>query len=337
MKMDIRKIIKEEVKKMMLNEGVGFIPVPKTFDHLKWKLNPNQKHYLQMMCEENIETITESEYKDASKFLGIPENSVKSIINTYKSDNPVMESNGGGDSQAALKSRLTFGNKPANAFDIGIENNATIKPFKSGAQIINNPPTKSKMEMENNFHADRLNRTWYREGEGKEHLSKQREIFFEGLNKSLMMYLYCESNPKDINLRHDNKIELEFELVMEESKFNQLDGGSNYESEKYKFIKNLLREFNDKFKCNYVICDNIKSGGKIKVFIEHNVTNQTDMSQDSMAMMKKFLLAKVITGHKIEQENSHIASLMGLDAGDTTWLYGPTGRAPQSGILTRNM
>lgn len=333
--MDIRKIIKEEIKKTMLNEGIGFIPVPKTFDHLKWKLTPNQKHYLQMMCEENIETISESEYKDASKFLGIPENSVRSIINTYKSDNPVLESNGG-DSQAALNSRLTFGNKAANAFDIGIENNATTKPFKSSTQINNNPPTMSKMDMENKFNADLKNRTWYREGEGKEHPSKQREKFFEGLNKSLMMYLYCESNPKDINLRHDNKIELEFEPVLDEGKFNQLDGGSNFENEKYKLIKNLINEFNNKFNCSYVICDHIKSGGKIKVFIEHNVTKQIDMSRDSVDMMKEFLLTKVITGHKIEQGNAHIASLMGLDAGDTTWLYGPIGQAPQSGILTRN-
>ena len=40
-----------------------------------------------------------------------------------------------------------------------------------------------------------------------------------------------------------------------------------------------------------MICDHIKSGGKIKVFIEHNVTKQIDMSRDSIDMMKEFLPA----------------------------------------------
>jgi len=336
--MDVRKIIKEEIKKAILNEGLGFIPVPRTFDHLKWDLNPNQKHYLQRMCEAG-DSIDESEYKDASRFLGIPEKNVRSIINTYKTDDPIRESNYGGDSNSSANSRLTMGNKPATAKDIGLSVEDSRLPdfeYPMGRQMHTNPPSMSHLEMKSKYDADFKDRTWYRDGEGKSHPSKARERFFEGLSKSLMMYLYCEAHPQDINLRHDDKIELEFEQVIEEGNFNQLDGGPNYENEKHIFIKKLLEDFNKKFGCSYVIYDHIKSNGKIKVFIEHNVTTQTDMSMDSMDMMKKFLLTKVITGHKIEQHNSHIASLMGLDAGDTTWLEGPIGQAPQSGILTRN-
>jgi len=118
--MNVRKIIKEEVRKAMLNEGYGFSPVPKTFDHLKWEFTPNQKHYLQRMCEEDPRTISESDYKSASKFLGIDESNVKSILNTYSSKDNARSSQHGGDSEASINSRLTLGNKPATAIDLGL-------------------------------------------------------------------------------------------------------------------------------------------------------------------------------------------------------------------------
>jgi hypothetical protein len=335
--MDVRKIIKEEIKKALLSEGHGFSPIPKTFDHLKWDFTPNQKHYLQRLCEEGYNSLAESDYKSASRFLGITETNVKSILNTYGSNGTTRSSQHGGDSQAAMNSRLTFGNKPATAVDIGLTPEVSRLPVKSSTQMNTNDRGMTHNEMSSNIYSEFKNRVMYKDGSGKEHPSKSRERFFEGLNKSLMMYLYCEANPEDINLRNDNnKIQLDFDSVIEENKFNQLDGGSNYEDEKYKFINNLLESFNEKFNCSYIICEHIKTDGGVRIVIEHNVTMQIDMSKDSMHMMKGFLLKKVITGHKIEQENSHIASLMGLDAGDTTWLYGPTGQAPQSGILTKN-
>ena len=335
--MDVRKIIKEEIKKAMLNEGHGFSPVPKTFDHLKWDFTPNQKHYLQRMCEENPNTISESDYKSASKFLGITETNVKSILNTYGSKDSIRASQHGGDSQASVNSRLTFGNKPATAIDIGLSvDDNKLPSFGESTKVMHtNSKGMSHLEMKSKYDSDFKDRTWYREGEGKVHPSKITEKLYENLNKSLMMFLYCEANPKDINLRQDDKIQIDFEPIIEEGKFNQL-GSFSYENEKYKFIKGLLNEFNSNFGCSYVIHDHIGMNNCQRMYIENNVTEQVDMSMDSMDMMKKFLLTKVITGHKITQENSHIASLMGLDAGDTTWLYGPVGQAPQSGILTRN-
>jgi len=338
--MNVRKIVKEEVRKTLLNEfkvpfsNGAFKNIPNSFDHLKWDFNANQKFYLQDLCEVNPDSLTESDYKEASKMLGISKTNVQSIVNTYSTYSPMREASYA-DSKESMNSALTFGNKPATAIDIGLTANVNQVPTAT-ARINNNPPSMSKLEANRKLEADFKNRTWYREGEGKEHPSKVTERFYEGLDKSLMMYLFCEASPKDINLREDRKIQLDFDSVVEENKFNKLDGGPNFENEKHKFINNLLKEFNDKFGCSYVIYDHIKTDGGIRVFVEHNVTNQVDMSQDSMAMMKKFLLTKVITGHKIEQENAHIASLMGLDAGDTSWLEGPIGQAPQSGILTRN-
>ena len=354
--MDLRKIISEEISNT-LSEGMGmafgtgglFSSAPDTFDHLKWDFTDRQKFFLEELCSINPETITEEDYKDASIRLGIPQKNVKSIINTYTkykpgdkySGNPnvpVDESFGAHDSEESKNSRLTFGNKPANAQDLGLGVDLNKAPdlFMDGKKVMHtNPRKNTHAELKRNYEADMLNRRWYREGEGKEHPSKKRERVYESLTKSLMMYLFCESNPKDINLRDDDKIQIDFEPVISEGDFNQLNGAPNYETEKYKSINNLLEEFNQKFGCSFVIYDHLYSDDCQRIFIEHNVTNQVDMSQDSIAMMKKFLLPKIITGHKIQTNDPSVASLMGLDAGDTTWLYGQIGEPMQSGVLSK--
>lgn len=335
--MNIKKIIREEVKNIVLNEFVvpysnSFKNVPKTFDHLKWNFNTNQKFYLQDLCEVNPDSLTESDYKNAASFLKITETNVKSIINTYSNYNKNYNY---GDSIESKNSRLTFGNKAANSFDIGIENNSNIKPIKSKTQLLNNPPSASKSKMEYEGYKNMKDRKLYRTEKGEVHPSKLREKFYENLNKSLMMYLFCESKPDDINLREDDKIQLDFNAVFKENKFNKLDGGPNYENEQYKFINGLLKEFNKKFNCSYVIYDHVKIKNKIRIFIEHNITKQIDMSQDSIAMMKKYLIPKIITGHKIQTNDPSLVTLMGLDAGDTTWLYGKIGEPMQSDVLSK--
>lgn len=353
--MNIRKIIREELE-CIVNQDINYSsiiidenaisdksnllsesqkPLPKQFDHLKWKLNNNQKYYLDELCSVEPSSITESDIKSASKFLGIPEKSVKSILNTYNAYDSLREG-GHTDSVDSINSRLTFGNKAVNAFDIGIDNNANVKPIRFINQIVNNPPTMSKSRMEYEAYKQKKDRKLYRAEKGEEHPSKSIERFYESLNKSLMMYLFVEANPKDINLRFDNKIQIDFESIIEEGeKFNKLDGGPNYENDFHKFIKGLLEDFNKKFGCKYIIYEHIKTDNGVRIFIENNVTKQIDMSQDSLGMMKKFLLPKIITGHKIQTNDPSVASLIGLDAGDTSWLYGSIDSPMQSGVLSR--
>jgi len=332
--MNLRKIIKEEVGKVLLNENQSYLP--KQFDHLKWELNNNQRYYLSDLCNVDPNSLKESDIKNASKFLGIPEKNVKSIINTYGTYNPMKEAIG--DSEAARNSALTMGNAPATAKDIGLSVDDSRLPdfeYPMGRQMHTNPPNISKIEMKRKYEADQLNRTWYREGEGKEHPSKKIERMYESLTQSLMLYLYCESKPKDINLRSDDKIQIDFEPIINEGEFNQLKGGSSYETEKHKEIKRLVEEFNEKFGCSFVIYDHVNLEDCQRIYVEHNVTKQVDMSKDSMAMMKRFLLPKIMMGQKITPENAEIASLLGLDAGDTSWLYGPIGQTPKSGIISK--
>lgn len=332
----IREVERKNLEYGKLHESHGGYagkPLPKIFNHLKWKLNTNQKYYLDDLCSVNPDSLNESDIKNASKFLGIPEKNVKSIINTYSTYSTVSETHG--DSKAAIASRLTFGNKAANAFDIGIENNANNGPIKSSSQINNNPPTMSKSRIQYEAEKQRLDRKLYKTEKEGEHPVKSRERFYENLNTSLMMYLFCESNPKDINLREDGKIQIDFEPIIFESNFNNLSGGPSYETEKYKRIKNLLEDFNNKFGCSYVVCEHINLESYQRIFIEHNITKQIDMSEDSMVMMKKFLLPKIIVGYKIEKSNQQIAELLGVDAGDTSWLYGSIGESPKSDLYTK--
>lgn len=339
--MDIRKIIQQEVKKV-LSEGVGmsfgygglFQDTPDDFDHLKWELDRNQKFYLKELCRVHPNSITEQDFKDASLKLGIPEKNLKSIINTYGGWKPMKETRY--DSEAAKASRLTFGNKPASAQDIGLGTDVNKLPVRSSVQM-NVPQRKnSRLELYRKSESDRLNRTWYREGEGKEHPSKRVERIYESLTKSLMLYLYAESKPKDINLRHDDKIQIDFEPIINEGNFNQLTGGPNYETEKFKEINSLVEDFNEKFGCSFVIYDHVSGEDYQRIFIEHNVTKQIDMSEDSIAMMKKFLIPRIMMGGKILTNDPSVATLMGLDAGDDTWLYGKIGEPMQSGVLSKH-
>jgi len=120
--MDIRKLIKEEVQKVVLSEsykGYASVPVPTTFNHLKWDFNVNQKYYLQDLCSVDPKSITESNIKGASQFLGIPEKNVKSIINTYNSYDPRSESVI--ENSQAEDSSFRLGGKPATLHDIGVD------------------------------------------------------------------------------------------------------------------------------------------------------------------------------------------------------------------------
>lgn len=297
-------------------------PLPVVFNHLKWKLSNNQKYYLDGLCSVNPDSINESDIKSASKFLGIPEKNVKSILNTYNYYDAMSEAK----LDVTSNSNMVFGNKLSTAKDFGLTSDDSRLPDlnPSGKIMVTQPEIISKLEDKYKNDAEMLNRTWYRGSD--EHPSKQKEKIYENLTQSLMLYLYCESSPIDINLRHNNKIQIDFNEPIKEG-FNKLVGGLNYESEKYIKIKNLLEEFNQKFNCKFVIYDHINIDEGQRIFIEHNITKQIDMAEDSVKMMKKFLLPKVIAGYKIEKSNQHIAEFMGLDAGDTSWLYGPTSKS----------
>jgi len=248
--MNIRQIIREEICNIIHksnNVNVGIIsenqkPLPRQFDHLKWKLSNNQKYYLQDLCEVDPDSIVESDYKNAANFLGIPEKNIKSIINTYNVYDKVSES----VFELSSDSPFIFGNKPITVGDVlsAAEVNRapsrveiTIKPV----QDMVTPAYRKTMSnaQEKNMIIDR---------DGK---YSDREKYYENLKTSLMMYLFCELNPKDISLNHRGKIKIDQEPIIEEHET------FNMENRTFRNIKTLLKNFNKMFDCNFRISEHI--------------------------------------------------------------------------------
>lgn len=248
--------IEESYATNLINENQKLLP--KTFDHLKWKLNNNQKYFLDDLCGVNPNSLTESDIKNASKFLGIPEKNLKSIINTYSYYDEKSEK----FLDLFKNSPLSTGNKPIVMRDIlSVEemNKAPQKHIKTFYQSQQNKTSAEKKTMD---YAITKNRLLNRSGKISEVQKKYNSIY-----KSLMIYLFCEINPKDINLNHKNQIQIDQEPILLE--------GEDFSKENYTFrkIDNLIKSFNQLFDTNFRISDHIdlsETSHKChRTFVEH--------------------------------------------------------------------
>jgi hypothetical protein len=175
--------------------GIALRPLPRQFDHLKWPLNDNQRHYLHDLCNVNPDSIRESDIKSASKYLGIPEKNVKSILNTYNAYDPMSEA----VIEPEADSRLRKG---ISSMDAGLSAAEMNKaPVRSSKTMSIQQDTMTKAEKQTMDYARMKNRYLDRSGEKSE-----KEVYYENVYSSLMMYLYCELEPKDIKLNHNNQI-----------------------------------------------------------------------------------------------------------------------------------
>ncbi len=284
--MDIRKLIKEEVRKTIL-EGYAGKKLPTTFDHLKWDLNTNQKYYLQDLCEVDPKSLRESDYKGASKFLGIPEKNVKSILNTYGSYNPMSE----GVIELPKDSPLMKGITSADA---GMNvSNMNRTPTKANRTTYPNQDHRTQREKKTMDYAVRTNRVLDRSGGLDE-----KKAYYESVHTSLMMYLFCEVKPKDINLNHRNQIQIDQEPML-------LEGESfNMENITYRKIDVLLESFNEMFNTNFRVSDHVDLSETThkchRTFVEHfgNKVKQIDMPATPKVNHKE-LMDKYINGDLI--------------------------------------
>lgn len=226
--------------KLILNENQK--PLPRQFDHLKWKLSNNQKYYLQELCEVDPNSLRESDYKNASKFLGIPEKNVKSALNTYSTYDPMSEVVFEGSPDSPFR----LGNKPITVGEVLSAEDANRAPVRANrttwpAQDVVTPAYRKTMSkaQEKNMILDK---------NGK---YSSKEKYYEGLRKSLMMYLFCELNPKDISLNHRGQIQIDQEPVLEEHET------FNMENHTFRKVKTLLKSFNKMFDCNFRISEHV--------------------------------------------------------------------------------
>lgn len=232
--------IDESTKSSLISEDQK--PLPKIFDHLKWKLSNNQKYYLDDLCSVNPDSITESDIKNASSFLGIPEKNVKSILNTYNYYDPKSEA----FFEVSADSPFVFGNKPIAIGDVLSTAELNRAPVRANrttslSQDFLTPSYRKTLEA-----AARKNMLIDKEG-----VYNDRNKYFESLKTSLMMYLFCELGPKNIGLNHRGKIQIDQEPVL-------LEGECfNMENQTFRRINVLLKSFNKLFECNFRISEHI--------------------------------------------------------------------------------
>jgi len=282
--MDVRKLIREELEDMfhihtsrknsslnnynpnvimesifinnLLNENQK--PLPKIFDHLKWKFSNNQKYYLDDLCSVNPDFISENDIKNASKFLGITEMNVKSIINTYSYYDPKSESS----FELSQDSPLNFGNKPIIMKDLINVVDANRAPVKANRTTWPVQDKMTKLEKKIMDYAVKKNRLLDRSGKVSD-----KEKKYESLYRSLMIYLLCEIQPKDINLNHRNQIQIDQEpIIIEGEDFSK-------ENSTFRKIDALLKNFNKLFNTNFRVSDHVDlsetSYNCHRTFVEH--------------------------------------------------------------------
>jgi hypothetical protein len=230
----------KKINKTILSESQR--PLPKQFDHLKWKLSNNQKYYLQDLCEVDPNSLREVDYKNASKFLGVPEKNVKSILNTYNTYDPMSEAVFEGDP----KSPFRLGNKPVTVGDAMTAAEANRAPVRANRTTWPNQDKMTQLEKKTMGYAIEKNRLLDRSGK-----ISGKEKYYESVHTSLMMYLFCEIHPKDINLNHNKQIQIDQEPIL-------IEGESfNMENHTYRKVNVLLKSFNKLFNTNFRIADHV--------------------------------------------------------------------------------
>lgn len=217
-------------------------PLPRHFDHLKWPLTDNQKYYLGELCDVDPNSITEADIKNASKFLGIPEKNVKSILNTYNTYDPMSEAVFEGDPDSPFR----FGNKPITVGDVMTAKEANRAPVRAKRTTYPVQDTVTPAYRKTMSKAQEKNMLLDKGG-----FYNDRNKYYEGLKTSLMMYLFCELNPKNIKINHRGNIQIDQEPVL-------LEGESfNMENHTYRKVKVLIKSFNKLFECNFRISEHL--------------------------------------------------------------------------------
>lgn len=279
-----------------LNEGVGQKKVPTKFDHLKWKLDQFQKHFLDDFINVPDEALREEDYKYASKRTGIPVASIKSIKNTL-SDLKTPEDYakealraqkelglGGGPSQAAKEIEEDALTQMTDVRDLPEE--------KSGMQWSMNPRPK--------FRGKSMKELAY-EAESEELMGGKKVKIFE---RELPKFMYewvlyfiegseiCKiTESKLMNDFHSTKFDnykfvlFSIDKGVKESGAHPYDISSNTKINETKEIENKLKEFNEIFATNFIISNQyLGSDGFLKVVIEN-----AQVTDGKNVMNRKFL------------------------------------------------
>lgn len=242
----------EKTKKKVLTESLANKKVPNTFDHLKWTLNQQQKHFLQDFIDIHPNTLKESDYDYASKITEIPTKNIKSIQNTYGSWKDKTDELNPQDINSYGK--FAFGKGDVfNAKDYDL-------PQKYRDDVVNFK-TISKDEADNlRYPKNSLRQKKYESDLAgsiggtirKSDVKKPKDNYDEWLK----YYIIGEAKPKVCKLNSEkNQIEVDFEPSEDYYDFHKSMLNSNKKSKFWIGVESLVNQFNDAFGTYYMIED----------------------------------------------------------------------------------
>ena len=235
--MDIKKIIRE-----VLTEGYGQKPMPRQFDHLKWKLDGQQKHFLADFLEVHPESLKNEDIDYASKVTGIPKDSLLSIMNTL--GNPQT----GDRRKPELESRFES-NKPftAKEYDFDPKYRTDVVNFKK----------ISKEDLDKKRHPmlkDKREHAWAVEGNKPPELERSAWVpTRHRMDEDLIEYIKDRLKPKGVSINYNNQIQVDQEPTVKsesEERFYQ-------EKRPFKLIETVLEEYNEIFGTKYIASDHV--------------------------------------------------------------------------------
>jgi len=248
------------------NGEVAIKGVPRTFDHLKWKLNDYQKSFLQEFIEIPDEGLKEEDYKYASKFTGIPLTNIKSIKNTYAQK--IMDSYHKPD--VVKGSRFDAAHAAPNAIELGLGSASTLPKRSSRTTMMNPEPNfRGKSFKELSFNdGPTISRMQERELAG--YIYEWAMYFIEGSGK----FKVQESKVVE-NSRFGRKDKTIIVEIKSEEKLTDgfLDFASGRKMIETMELEKILEEFNSNFNTNFIIENQFTNkSGNLSFIIENNQT-----------------------------------------------------------------
>ena len=263
-----------------LNEGVGQKPVPKKFDHLKWKLNQSQKHFLDDFINIPDETLKEKDYEYASKMTGIPVKNIKSIKNTYadlKTPEQFAQEAlraqkelglGGGNPKVAQEIEQSANSQMTDVRDLPKEKTGRQWSMNPNPEFRNKSLSQIQYEDEMEGMGGRFKRM--HERELPSFMYEWLMYFMEGsddikLNESKLMNDFNSS-------KFDNYkfVFLSIDSLVKESGSHPYDNGAVGKIKEILQIEDKLKEFNSTFGTNFMISNQYTgSDGFLKVVLEN--------------------------------------------------------------------
>jgi hypothetical protein len=256
---ELRNIIREILEDLLIEDDANEVEfleesfgryaqkkVPKDFDHLKWKLTVEQKHFLRDFIDYHPDSLRESDYQYAEKKTGIPTNSIKSIQNTYGNWNKK-------NLEPISLGRYELGNKDfitAKEYNIPQRYRNDVVNFKKVSKEYADAHRFPRKSLAQKKFESNLNSL----AGGK--FSKSNIVPEIDFRDWIMHYILGMLKPLDANMNDvERTVEIDFFDNENDLDVNKEQLRTNKKSKEWLEVEKLINEFNDVFYTFFIITD----------------------------------------------------------------------------------